>query len=83
MTIFEIGELILDRKVDIGLASDWHQIGSGLAKNGSDRFWIVRPGGLALFLRVERYHPIKRTCSMVNYVTGHGLAGDWHLIVQD
>ena len=28
----EIGELILDRKVDLGLASDWHRIGSGLAK---------------------------------------------------
>ena len=27
----EIGELILDRKVDLGLASDWHRIGVGLA----------------------------------------------------
>ena len=27
----EIGELILDRKVDLGMTSDWHRIGTGLA----------------------------------------------------
>ena len=36
--VLEIGELILDRKVDLGLASDSPRIGTGLAKIGS--YWI-------------------------------------------
>ena len=29
--VLEIGELILDQKVDLGMTSDWHRIGTGLA----------------------------------------------------
>ena len=34
--VLEIGELILDREVDLGMASDWHRIGFKWQKNGSD-----------------------------------------------
>ena len=34
--VLEIGELILDREVDLGMASDWHWIGFKWQKNGSD-----------------------------------------------
>ena len=33
--VLKIGELILEREVDLGMASDWHRIGTGLA-------WIVQ-----------------------------------------
>ena len=32
--VLEIGELILDQKVDLGMASDWHRIGFKWPKNG-------------------------------------------------
>ena len=35
--VLEIGELILDREVDLGMASDWHRIGTGLACIGKFR----------------------------------------------
>ena len=34
--VLEIGELILDQKVDLGMTSDWHRIGFKWQKNGSD-----------------------------------------------
>ena len=34
--VLEIGELILDQKVDLGMASDWQRIGFKWQKNGSD-----------------------------------------------
>ena len=35
--VLEIGELISDREVDLGMASDWHRIGTGLACIGKFR----------------------------------------------
>ena len=35
--VLKIGELILDREVDLGMASDWHRIGTGLACIGKFR----------------------------------------------
>ena len=77
----EIGELILDRKVDLGLASDWHRIGSGLAKNGSVWPWIgvqfALSGDRVAWLCSSEWirdHPMWWTCSMVKTVSGHGLA---------
>ena len=35
--VLKIGELILEREVDLGMASDWHRIGTGLACIGKFR----------------------------------------------
>ena len=39
--VLEIGELILDRKFDLGLASDWHPIGTALARIDKERIRLI------------------------------------------